>query len=53
MVNQGWTKVEQGTIETETTAVLNFEKPDRIAVVILNSNPATQGTIVAVTLLPH
>lgn len=53
MVNQGWTEVEQGTIETETMAVLNFEKPDHNAVVILNADPATQGTIVAVTLLPR
>jgi hypothetical protein len=50
MPANGWEKIEQGWVETGNTAVLQFEKPDRKAVVTLN---ADGRTIVIITIQPN
>ena len=49
MPANGWEKVEQDSIESENSAVLNYVKGDRAASVTLNRNPGG-GTIVAIIL---
>lgn len=53
MLEQGWAAVETGSLQTANSAVLNFEKPDRQATVILNDNPAEGRTVVAITIRPR
>lgn len=50
MVNEGWNKVDLGSVETETSAILNYEKPDRKAAVVLETTATPPGTIVAITV---
>jgi hypothetical protein len=52
MPNQGWTKVEEGSVETDQSAILNYDKLDRTATVVLTAGTAGGGTIVAVTVQP-
>lgn len=49
MPANGWEKVEQGSLESEYSAVLNYIKGDRAASVTINRNPSG-GTIVAIIL---
>jgi hypothetical protein len=52
MPNQGWTEIEEGSLETDQSAILNYDKADRSASVVLTSGAAAGGTIVAVTIQP-
>lgn len=50
MPAKGWTKVTQGTVETQDTAALNYEKDNRKAAVTLNVNPLDKKTIVLIVI---
>jgi hypothetical protein len=52
MPNQGWTKIEEGSVETDQSAILNYDKPDRKASVVLSAGAPGGGTIVAITIQP-
>jgi hypothetical protein len=52
MPDQGWTKIEGGSIETDQSAILNYDKPDRKASIVLSASAPGGGTIVAITVLP-
>ena len=47
---KGWTAVAQGTVETQDTAALNFEKDNRKAAITLNINPLDKKTIVLIVI---
>jgi hypothetical protein len=53
MPDNGWTASEQGNLETSGAVVLNYQKPDRRAIVSISQNPADNRTIVLVTILPR
>jgi hypothetical protein len=50
MPANGWSKVEQGWIESETIAALNYEKSDRTAAITLNINPVNRKTLVVILI---
>lgn len=50
MPDKGWVFTDQGTLETENMAALNFEKPDRTAAITLNVNPLDDRTIVLILI---
>jgi hypothetical protein len=52
MPNQGWTKIDEGSVETDQSAILNYDKPDRKASVVLSASAPGGGTIVAITIQP-
>jgi hypothetical protein len=52
MPKQDWTEIDEGGVETNQSAIMNFDKPDRKASVVLSVSPSGQGTIVAVTIQP-
>lgn len=50
MPENGWTLDEQSSVETGNSAILNYSKSDRTALVIINVDPANNKTIVAITI---
>jgi hypothetical protein len=48
MPENGWTEVQEGTLETESAAVLKFEKDDRTATVTLSGDAQGQQTAVQI-----
>ncbi len=52
MPAMGWVTVEEGWFESNNLAVLNYEKPERLAAVTITPNPLEAKTIVLVTIQP-
>lgn len=52
MPNNGWRKVEQGWVETPSSAVLYYEKPDRSVSITLSINPLDNHTVVMIFIKP-
>jgi hypothetical protein len=50
MPENGWTIDEQSSVETGSSAILNYSKADRTALVIINADPANNKTLVAITI---
>jgi len=50
MPAKGWTKVEYGTVTTDTQAELHFEKGERSVIIIIAQVPFTAKTMVVVTI---
>ena len=50
MPENGWTLDEQSSLETSNSAILNYTKSNRTALVIINVDPANNKTIVAITI---
>jgi hypothetical protein len=48
-----WVKVDEGWVETENAAVLNFGKPDRNATVTISISPIDNMTVVMITIQPN
>jgi hypothetical protein len=52
MAVNDWIKADEGWVETESAAVLNFTKPDRFATVTISINPLDNMTVVMITIQP-
>lgn len=50
MPNNGWTEKEMGSFVSQETAVLQFEKPDRDAIVTISVDPSSGKTIVLISI---
>jgi hypothetical protein len=50
MPDQDWMEKKEGTIVTDTAAVIHFRKKNRDAIVTLSINPLDQKTIVMITI---
>jgi hypothetical protein len=50
MPENGWTRVDQGSVTTQDAAVIYFEKDGRQAIVTLSINPVNEQTVVLITL---
>lgn len=52
MPNNGWNKIKQGWVETSSSAVLYYEKPDRSVSITLSINPLDNHTVVMIIIKP-
>lgn len=52
MPANNWMKVEEGWVETDNAAILQFSKPDRNATVTVSVNPLDNMTVVMITIQP-
>jgi hypothetical protein len=50
MTANGWTKVDQGSVEAENTAALKYEKSDRNAEVTITFNPVDSKTFLIILI---
>ena len=50
MTENSWTNIEEGTYISENDALLNFEKPDRTAIVSIQFNPLSKTVTVVITI---
>ncbi|UCH61222.1 MAG: hypothetical protein JSV61_07000, partial [Anaerolineales bacterium] len=50
MPANGWSLLEEGIVQAENTATLNYVKADRLASVTLTVNPLDNQTIVVITI---
>jgi hypothetical protein len=50
MPARGWIPVERGTVVTENTAELNYEKDGRTAMVVITTIPYINQTTIVVSL---
>jgi hypothetical protein len=50
MPQNGWAKVDYGTVVTDTAANLNFEKDGRKAAIVITAVPFLNQTTVVITL---
>lgn len=49
----GWEAVSEGTVETDSAAILQYTKTDRVATVSLTASPLASQTIVLITIAPR